>query len=95
VAVFGVSSYAIQFMTYEKMKAWGFARKRAKLAKQGTVIPRDEDRLASISAILKDVGADYTSQEQYNVHCHERSKQDLRHDGNIPVPSGSITSSST
>lgn len=45
LALFGVSNGAIQFMAYEKMKVWGFDRKRARLAKQGKQMADGEDKL--------------------------------------------------
>lgn len=45
LALFGVSSGAIQFMVYEKMKAWGFERKRKQYAREGKVYDAGADKL--------------------------------------------------
>ena len=45
LALFGVSSGAIQFMVYEKMKAWGFDRKKKQYARAGKIYDVEVDKL--------------------------------------------------
>lgn len=47
LALFGVSNGAIQFMAYEKMKAWGFDRKRKQFASAGKEWTPEVDKLVS------------------------------------------------
>ncbi|OCH84026.1 mitochondrial carrier [Obba rivulosa] len=52
LALFGVSNGAIQFMTYEEMKRWGFERKRRQFAKDGREYTPDDDKLSNTAYIL-------------------------------------------
>jgi len=45
LALVGVSSGSIQFMVYEKMKSWGFERKRRQYAREGKVYGAEADKL--------------------------------------------------
>lgn len=45
LALVGVSNGAIQFMGYEKMKRWGFERKRKQFEKSGRPWSPDVDKL--------------------------------------------------
>ena len=45
LALVGVSSGSIQFMVYEKMKTWGFERKRRQYARSGKVYDTEADKL--------------------------------------------------
>ncbi|KAF4615985.1 hypothetical protein D9613_011476 [Agrocybe pediades] len=47
--LFGVSNGAIQFMVYEKMKAWGFDRKRRKYEKSGKKYDQEVDKLSNLA----------------------------------------------
>jgi hypothetical protein len=47
LALFGVTNGAIQFMAYEKMKDWAFARRRAQYAQTGRAWTVNDDRLVS------------------------------------------------
>jgi len=49
LALVGVSNGAIQFMGYEKMKAWGFAQKRKKFATEGREFRPEDDKLSNTS----------------------------------------------
>ncbi|KAH9843779.1 mitochondrial carrier domain-containing protein [Rhodofomes roseus] len=49
LALFGVSNGAMQFMAYEKMKEWGFERKRKQLAKDGKEYTPADDKLSNTS----------------------------------------------
>ncbi|KAI0733400.1 mitochondrial carrier domain-containing protein [Fomitopsis betulina] len=49
LALFGVSNGAIQFMAYEKMKDWGFERKRQQYAKSGRPYTPADDKLSNTS----------------------------------------------
>ena len=45
LALVGVSNGAIQFMGYEKMKAWGFDQKRKAFVAQGKDFGPEDDKL--------------------------------------------------
>ncbi|KIM60786.1 hypothetical protein SCLCIDRAFT_123398 [Scleroderma citrinum Foug A] len=47
LALVGVSNGAIQFMTYEEMKRWGFDRKRKQLAKVGRTMTLEDEKLSN------------------------------------------------
>lgn len=47
LALFGVSNGALQFMCYEELKRWGFARKRKQFAKAGKEYTHADDKLVS------------------------------------------------
>ncbi|KAG8803470.1 hypothetical protein FRC19_004625 [Serendipita sp. 401] len=47
LALFGVTNGSLQFMTYELMKNWGFARKRDQMAARGETWHPDTDRLSN------------------------------------------------
>ncbi|TFK28636.1 mitochondrial FAD carrier protein [Coprinopsis marcescibilis] len=49
LALVGVSNGAIQFMAYEKMKAWGFERKRRKAEREGLVYDPNTAKLSNFS----------------------------------------------
>ncbi|TCD69762.1 hypothetical protein EIP91_006298 [Steccherinum ochraceum] len=49
LALFGVSNGALQFMTYEKMKQWGFERKRKQFQKAGREWRPEDDKLSNTS----------------------------------------------
>ncbi|KAI0346954.1 mitochondrial FAD carrier protein [Trametopsis cervina] len=49
LALFGVSNGAIQFMGYEEMKKWGFARKRRNFAREGREWKPQDDKLSNTS----------------------------------------------
>jgi len=49
LALFGVSNGAMQFMAYEKMKEWGFERKRKQFAKAGKQFKPADDKLSNTS----------------------------------------------
>ena len=50
LALVGVSSGSIQFMVYEKMKTWGFDRKRRQYARAGKVYDLEADKLVGRSS---------------------------------------------
>lgn len=49
LALFGVSNGAIQFVAYEKMKKWGFDRKRRQFEQAGKEWTPEVDKLSNIS----------------------------------------------
>jgi len=49
LALVGVSSGSIQFMVYEKMKSWGFERKRKQYARAGKVYGAEADKLSNFA----------------------------------------------
>ncbi|KAL4265435.1 mitochondrial carrier family protein [Pleurotus pulmonarius] len=49
LALFGVSNGAIQFMAYEKMKKWGFDRKRKQFQNSGRAMTPADDKLSNTS----------------------------------------------
>ena len=52
LALFGVSNGAIQFMAYEKMKAWGFERKRRRAEREGSPYDANTAKLVCIFGFL-------------------------------------------
>jgi len=52
LALFGVSNGAVQFMAYEKMKKWGFERKRRQFAKAGKEFTPADDKLSNTAYTL-------------------------------------------
>ena len=52
LALFGVSNGAIQFMTYEKMKRWGFRRKKKLFETTGRPWTPAEDKLVRLTPTL-------------------------------------------
>lgn len=52
LALFGVSTGAIQFVAYEKMKKWGFDRKRKQYARAGMEWTPDADKLVRPMAVF-------------------------------------------
>jgi len=48
LALVGVSNGAIQFVVYEKMKEWGFDRKRKQYARAGKVYDVEADKLVRL-----------------------------------------------
>ncbi|KAH9950169.1 mitochondrial FAD carrier protein [Amylocystis lapponica] len=52
LALFGVSNGAIQFMAYEKMKVWGFERKRARFVSSGKEYTPGDDKLSNTEYTL-------------------------------------------
>ena len=56
LALFGVSNGAIQFMAYEKMKVWGFERKRRQFVKAGKEFTAGDDKLVRSSSFI---GSDF------------------------------------
>ena len=50
LALFGVSNGAIQFMAYEEMKRWGFARKKRRFEKEGKSWTTNDDKLVCFFA---------------------------------------------
>ncbi|XP_006459782.1 hypothetical protein AGABI2DRAFT_202161 [Agaricus bisporus var. bisporus H97] len=49
LALVGVSNGAIQFMAYEKMKAWGFDQKRKQAERTGKAYNQDLDKLSNLA----------------------------------------------
>jgi solute carrier family 25 folate transporter 32 len=45
LALVGVSSGAVQFMSYEEMKRWGFEQKRRQFARAGKTMTPEDDKL--------------------------------------------------
>jgi len=61
LALVGVSSGAIQFMVYEKMKAWGFERKRKQYARVGKVYDVGADKLSNFSYTIMSISSKFIS----------------------------------
>ncbi|KAF8164894.1 mitochondrial carrier domain-containing protein [Crassisporium funariophilum] len=57
LALFGVSNGAIQFVVYEKMKAWGFERKRKQYARAGMVYDTEADKLSNLSYTVMSISS--------------------------------------
>lgn len=52
LALFGVSNGALQFMLYEEMKKWGFARKHEQMLRDNETLTPEKDRLVRVSTHL-------------------------------------------
>ncbi|EMD31834.1 hypothetical protein CERSUDRAFT_144724 [Gelatoporia subvermispora B] len=52
LALFGVSNGAIQFMSYEEMKRWGFERKKRQFAQAGREYTAADDKLSNTAYTL-------------------------------------------
>lgn len=52
LALVGVSNGAIQFMAYEKMKAWGFDQKRKQAERTGKAYNQDLDKLVRVFLLV-------------------------------------------
>ncbi|KAH8102287.1 mitochondrial FAD carrier protein [Cristinia sonorae] len=52
LALFGVGNGALQFMAYEKMKQWGFERKRKQFLKAGKEWRPEDDKLSNTAYTL-------------------------------------------
>jgi solute carrier family 25 (mitochondrial folate transporter), member 32 len=52
LALVGVSNGAVQFMGYEKMKAWGFEQKHKKFVAQGREFRPEDDKLVSDNGVF-------------------------------------------
>ncbi|TFK74353.1 mitochondrial FAD carrier protein [Pluteus cervinus] len=57
LALVGVSNGAIQFMAYEKMKKWGFDRKRKQFEKAGLEWTPEVDKLSNISYTIMSISS--------------------------------------
>ncbi|THV00569.1 mitochondrial carrier [Dendrothele bispora CBS 962.96] len=57
LALFGVSNGAIQFMAYEKMKSWGFERKRKQFERAGKPWTPEVDKLSNTSYTIMSAGS--------------------------------------
>ncbi|TFK43089.1 mitochondrial carrier domain-containing protein [Crucibulum laeve] len=57
LALFGVSNGAIQFMAYEKMKKWGFDRKRKQFEKTGREWTPQADKLSNLSYTVMSISS--------------------------------------
>lgn len=62
LALVGVSNGAIQFMGYEKMKVWGFDRKRKSFAAQGREFGPEDDKLVCVRIF-------YLTYKKYSQGC--------------------------
>jgi len=65
LALFGVSNGAIQFVVYEKMKAWGFERKRKQCERAGKEYNRETDKLVCVPCVVE-TGPELT---RLPTHC--------------------------
>ncbi|KJA13804.1 hypothetical protein HYPSUDRAFT_49617 [Hypholoma sublateritium FD-334 SS-4] len=57
LALVGVSNGAIQFVVYEKMKAWGFDRKRRQHEQAGKVYDREADKLSNLAYTVMSISS--------------------------------------
>ncbi|PSS31985.1 hypothetical protein PHLCEN_2v2227 [Hermanssonia centrifuga] len=91
LALFGVSSGALQFMGYEEMKRWGFDRKRKQYEKAGQQWTPADDKLVSLVVInFYNFVPERRPKVQYCVYRDVRSKQAFSSLRNLPLPSSAI-----
>ncbi|PPQ68658.1 hypothetical protein CVT24_005389 [Panaeolus cyanescens] len=57
LALVGVSNGAIQFVVYEKMKAWGFDRRRKQAERRGEKYDAQTDKLTNLSYTFMSIGS--------------------------------------
>ncbi|KIM42922.1 hypothetical protein M413DRAFT_18537 [Hebeloma cylindrosporum] len=57
LGLLGVSNGAIQFVVYEKMKAWGFERKRKHCERTGKEYNRETDKLSNLSYTIMSISS--------------------------------------
>ncbi|KAF9057329.1 mitochondrial carrier domain-containing protein [Panaeolus papilionaceus] len=57
LALVGVSNGAVQFVVYEKMKAWGFDRRRKQAERRGEQYDAQTDKLTNLSYTLMSIGS--------------------------------------
>lgn len=89
LALFGVSNGAIQFMAYEKMKDWGFERKRQQYAKSGRpYTPADDKLVLHLTSSSRLANAHSTV--QYLIYDDVRCQQALGPVIDLPVSSSPI-----
>lgn len=89
LAPLSVSNGAIQFMAYEKMKEWGFERKRKQYAKSGRpYTPADDKLVRHPAAASSRSNAHFT--DQHFIHYHVRCQQALGPVIDLPVSSSPI-----
>ncbi len=96
LALFGVSSGALQFMGYEEMKRWGFDQKRKQFEKAGQQWTPADDKLVSLVLIdFYNFVPEHRPKVQYCVYRDVGSKQAFSPLCNLPLPSSAIQDPST
>ncbi|KAF9526275.1 mitochondrial FAD carrier protein [Crepidotus variabilis] len=61
LALVGVSTGALQFVAYEKMKTWGFERKRRQYEQAGKTYDAHTDKLSNLSYSLMSISSKYVA----------------------------------
>lgn len=90
LALVGVSSGAIQFMVYEKMKTWGFERKRKQYAGAGMVFGAEADKLVCCPFKNKFRSTEKPDPVKFFLYRHVSLQQNYFPIGNLSLPSGSV-----
>ena len=91
LALVGVSSGSIQFMVYEKMKSWGFERKRRQYARAGKAYGTEADKLVrcTFGPFLKQNSEYWKSDPvKFCLYRHVPLQQIYFPISNLPLPSG-------
>ena len=88
LALVGVSSGSIQFMVYEKMKSWGFERKRRQYARAGKVYGAEADKLVRCPIKIKIRNTEKSNPVKFCLYRHVSLQQTYFPVGNLPLPSG-------
>lgn len=90
LALVGVSSGAIQFMVYEKMKAWGFEQKRKQYARAGMAYDVGADKLVRCTIYVLFINKNTHKRDsvKYFIYRHVHFEQTYIPMRNLPVPGG-------
>lgn len=74
LALFGVSNGAIQFVAYEKMKEWGFERKKKHFQKTDRTWTAADSKLVSTSFLSLVQHSCIRTIVEHRLHIHVRSE---------------------
>jgi len=94
LALFGVTSGALQFMAYEQMKRWGTERKKRIYEKNGQDWSLDADRLVCEQALHSHSVIDIIT-VQHGIHSHVRYIKINCSNSNVSISSNSVKIAST
>lgn len=97
LALVGVSSGAVQFMSYEEMKRWGFEQKRRQFARAGKPMTPEDDKLVRMTSTDVLSSNDLLAPShavQHGLYRHVGRKQVVCTRDHISIPSHSFTPTS-
>ena len=97
LALIGVSSGAVQFMSYEEMKRWGFEQKRKQFARAGKTMTPEDDKLVRMTSARARSSNDSLAPSyavQHGLYRHVGRKQAVCARDHVSIPSPSFTPTS-